>query len=233
MFEFIWNDILYRPLFNALIWIYNNWTNNNLGWAVVYLTICLRIILLPLTILAERAKSKNTLLEEDIQKLGKDFHHDHVLKKQEIRKLIKIRRVRPWSRVASLGIQLLVLILLYQVFWHGITGEKLLRTLYIFVDFPGFINSIFYGFDLGAKHDILWAGIVAVVLFVEIYIEFKKAKASVHKKDLFYAILFPLASAYILWILPMVKSLFILTSIFFSIIIHQILKPFFRDKTKK
>ena len=31
----LWNDLLYQPLFNFLIWIYNTWTDGNLGWAVV------------------------------------------------------------------------------------------------------------------------------------------------------------------------------------------------------
>jgi len=233
MLEFIWYDILYRPVFNALIYIYNNWTDANLGWAVVYLTVLLRLMLLPLTIFAERNKFKNEELVQEIKQLDKDFSQDHVLKKEEIRKRVKARKVRPWTKVVSLGIQLLVLVLLYQVFWHGITGEKLLSNIYYWVDFPGSINIVFYGFDLGAKHDILWAGIVAILLLLEIYMDYKRTNPILRKADLFYFILFPVATFFLLWILPMVKSLFILTSMLFSIIIHQILRPFFKSPEKK
>ncbi len=233
MFEIIWNDFLYQPLFNALIWMYNNWTNQNLGWAVIYLTIALRVAMLPLTVIAERNRIKNLALADELKKIDKEYKKDPILKKQEIRKRIKARKMKPWIKVASLGIQLLVLVLLYQVFWQGITGEKVIKILYDGVNFPGTINTMFYGFDLGTVHDILWPGIVGLFLLVEIYIDYKKRKPQLSKSDLFYFILFPAASALVLWILPMVKSLFILSSMIFSVVIRQFLKLIFRPVKKK
>lgn len=233
MLGLIWNDYLYKPLFNVLIWFYNNWANQNLGWAVIYLTIGLRMLLLPLTILTESSKMKNIELNEEIHKAEKEFRNDPILRKEEIRKKIKQRKIRPWTKVVALGIQLLVLILLYQVFLRGITGEKLIKFLYDWVDFPGSINIMFYGFNLGQTHDIIWPGIVALFLFVEIYIDYKNRKIQPDKSDLFYFIFFPAASFLLLWILPMVKSLFILTSMMFSVIIHQFIKILFKPAKKE
>ena len=131
MWEFIWNDLLYQPLFNILIWLYNNTAGQNLGWAVVYLTIMLRVILLPLTIIAERNKIRDEQVGEEIKKLEKEFHNDSAQLKDEVRQVVKANKINPWAKASSLGIQLLVLVLLYQVFLQGITGEKLLRTLMI------------------------------------------------------------------------------------------------------
>ena len=58
-FSQFWNVYLYQPLFNFLIWIYNNWTNMNFGWAVVYLTLILRFVLLPFTLINERNRVRN------------------------------------------------------------------------------------------------------------------------------------------------------------------------------
>ena len=63
----IWNEFLYRPLFNLLIWIYNNWTDGNFGWAVIYLTIILRTGLLPLSLVNEYNKLKNEALYKEIK----------------------------------------------------------------------------------------------------------------------------------------------------------------------
>ncbi|MFA6427022.1 MAG: YidC/Oxa1 family membrane protein insertase [Candidatus Magasanikbacteria bacterium] len=224
MLGIIWNDFLYRPLFNVLIWLYNNWTGQNLGLAVVYLTIGLRILLLPFTIVGERDKIKNAELEVEVEKLEKDFRHDPVLRKEEIRKVAKRRKVHPWAKAVVLGIQLLVLVLLYQVFIRGITGEKLIKFLYNWVDFPGSINIMFFGFNLGQTHDIIWPGIVGLFLLAEIYLGYRHRKGSITKSDLFYFLLFPAASFFLLWMLPMVKSLFILTSLVFSLIVHQFVK---------
>ena len=69
----IWNDFLYQPVFNLLIWIYNNWTDANLGWAVVYLTVILRLALLPFSIVTEKNKAKNVDLDKEIDGLQKDL----------------------------------------------------------------------------------------------------------------------------------------------------------------
>jgi membrane protein insertase Oxa1/YidC/SpoIIIJ len=228
-----WNSYLYEPVFNFLIWIYNNWADGNMGWAVIYLTATLRLALLPLTIISERNKAKNAEVEEEIGRLAKDFHYDRVAQKQEIRRRLRLRRVQPWAKALSLAVQALVFVLLYQVFISGITGQRMLKTLYSFVDFPGTINNIFYGFNLKAVHDIFWSGVVGIWLLVEIYIEFKSSKRDLRRGDLFYFIFFPLGVFIFLWMLPMVKSIFVLTSMVFSVAVHMLLKPFFSHKKAK
>ncbi len=226
----VWDIFLYQPLFNFLIWIYNNWTNANFGWAVVYLTVMLRIVLLPFTLITERDRIKNEEIAAEIKRLEQVYRNDPILKKEQIRKALKERRVNPWAKVIVLGIQLLVLILLYQVFLRGITGEKILKILYPAVHFPGVINLNFLGFDLAKRHDIIWPGMVAIFLMVETYVEFRRYKTALSQSDLFYFILFPTAVFFTLWWLPMVKSLFVLTSMLFSAIIYQFSKVFFGRK---
>lgn len=220
MFQF-WNDFLYQPVFNLLIWIYNNWTDQNLGWAVIYLTILLRIALLPFTLVTEKARADNMELEREVQRVTKEFHQDRVQQKEHIRKILKKRRVRPWAKIITIGVQVLVFILLYQVFIRGITGRNLLQFLYPWVDFPGKINTVFYGFQLGETHTFFWPFVVAVVLFLEIYFEYRKFKGQLRERHLAYILIFPLFSFVALWWLPMVKSLFVLTSSLFSDMIHQ------------
>jgi membrane protein insertase Oxa1/YidC/SpoIIIJ len=215
---------LYEPLFNLLVWIYNNWTDQSLGWAVVYLTILLRVVLLPFTIISERNKMRNQELEREIVRIDKEFQNDPILKKEEIRRALKHRRVQPWAKSVTLGIQALVFVLLYQVFLRGVTGEKILQILYPWVDFPGTINTMFYGFDLAASYDVLAAGIVGLWLAVDIYFSARRNKTKAIRADLFYFIMFPFAVFLFLYLLPMVKALFILTSIFFSAIVHGFVK---------
>ncbi len=228
----IWHDFLYQPIFNFLIWIYNNWADHNLGWAVVYLTIILRLALLPFTLVTERAKAKNEDIAAEIKRIEHDHKDDAIIKKQELRHLLKGRRVRPWSKAIVLGVQVLVLVLLYQVFLRGITGEKIMKILYPFIDYPGQINTMFYGFDLGQRYDLIWPGVVAIFLLVEIYLDYRKYKFGLTKADLAYFLLFPAFSFFALWLLPMVKSLFILTTMTFSVIISQFSKVIFRPKKK-
>ncbi len=229
----LWHDYLYQPVFNGLIWIYNNWTDQNMGWAIVYLTVLLRTALLPFTLVNEFAEIKNTELSKDVARINKELANDPILKNEEIRRVLKKRKVHPWAKVVVIGIQLVVLILLYQVFLRGITGEKILDILYSSVEFPGKINTMFFGFDLGQTHDLFWSGLVGIFLMAEIYIGFRTRKGVLEKGDLAYFILFPVAVFIPLFVLPMVKSLFVLTSIVYSALIHVIIQLFFHSNKKE
>lgn len=230
MFSTFWYSFLYQPVFNTLIWIYNHWTHENLGWAVVYLTIIIRVLLLPFTYLEEKAKKKNEELVKDVQHLQKSYKNDPVVMKEEIRRMLQRRKVKPWAKAVVIGMQLLTLILLYQVFLQGITGERVLHTLYSFVEVPGTIRTDFLGFDIGLRHNYLWSGMVGLWLFVEIYAGFRHRTVPLTKGDVAFLLLFPFSVAFFLWILPMVKCIFILTSFIFSLVVSKMLQPFLRDK---
>ena len=228
MFSFFWTNFFYQPLFNALIWIYVNIAPQNLGWAVLWLTIFLRLILLPLTIVSERDALKQFKMEQEAKEKVKAFKNDPVTQKEEIRKVMRKNKISPWAKVITLGVQLLVLILLYQVFIRGITGDRVMKILYSWVEFPGKINTNFYGFEIGNRHDSLWAGLAAVYLFVSILISNKKEKWE--RSRAAFLFLFPLFTFYALWMLPMVKSIFILTTMIFSDTISTLRRVFFPVK---
>jgi len=232
IFSLIWNQYLLIPLINVLIWTYNNLTDHNLGWAVIFLTIALRILLLPLTIISERNSGRQEKAEEEAVKAAQSFRHDRIAQQEEIRKIIRKNRISPWAKVMTLLIQLLVLVLLYQVFVRGITGDKLAKVLYDSIDFPGKINTLFYGFEIGKVHDWIWAGVAAVYLFVSIYLENRHQKHW-QNTQMVFLFLFPLFTFAALWYLPMVKSLFILTSMIFSDIIALIAYILFSSKPAK
>ncbi len=255
----LWQVYLYQPLVNLLIYLYNTIANQNLGWAVIYLTLALRIVLLPFSILSERNKVIYKKMEEQISEAERVHRADPVYIKEYVRGLMKKYKIRPWAKTGELAIQLLVLILLYQVFITGIQGLQLSKILYPSVDYPGRINTIFLTvpynsslvrghcdtgfvacpdvfthqeliFDV-AERSIIWAVLIAVILFTDILVSLKKTKRILAGTDLTYLLLFPLVSGLILWWLPMVKSLFILTSIAFSYVL-SLLRVMFWGKTK-
>lgn len=225
----IWFNFLYQPLFNVLIWIYNTIADLNLGWAVVWLTIFLRIILLPFTIISERNAAKEREAEAEAERVTAAFRQDPIAKKYEMRRIMKKYKISPWAKVITLGIQFLVLVLLYQVFVRGITGEKVAKLLYPIVDFPGKINTVFYGFEIGQAHVWIWAGICALYLLASLAIEQRNQKNWTRGQAAFLFI-FPAFTFIVLWYLPMVKSLFILTSMVFSSIISILHRVFFPSK---
>ena len=228
MLHQVWHDILYTPLLNVLIWLYNVPAFGNLGVAIIYLTIIIRVVLLPFTVVSERSKILYERLGEKIDKIGQDFKNDPIQKKEMIRKVMREHRVSPWAKVMVLGVQALTLVLLYQVFIGGINGK--LGDLYSWVAHPDFINTTFLGFDLGEVKNLFWSGLVGAVLFLEIFIDYRGKSTGLTKSEVAYMIFFPAAVFLTLWILPIAKSIFILTSIcfsFFVIFFRQIFKKRF------
>lgn len=229
MISELWNSLLYLPLLNALIYLYNTIALQNLGWAVVWLTVLLRIVLLPFTIISIRGSDKQKKLEEAAAEAAQVYKNDPVAQKEEIRRMMKQHHVSPWARTLTIVIQAIVFIVLYQVFIHGISGEKIVRNLYSFVDYPGRLNSSFYGFDLGKAHDTLWAAIAGGYLFLSVLLNNLK-RPQWQKSDLYFLIFFPLSVGVALWFLPMVKSLFILTAALFSDMVMIVMKLLLPEK---
>ncbi len=220
-----WHDYLYTPLLNFLFFLYSGPAFGNLGVAVIELTVLLRTVLLPLTILEERSRYRFEKLNRRFESIDRDFKTDHVMKKEKIRELLKTHKVNYWSKVVVLGVQLLVLVLLYQVFVGGLRFTSA-EQLYSWVTVPYQVNTIFFGFELGMK-STLWAVVVGVILFLQIYTVQKQRAHLVTRSDVMYMFLFPIFSAVVLLLLPMVKSVFVLTSIFYSMAVFGIRKMFF------
>lgn len=229
MLSNFWITFLYQPVFNALIFIYQTIGAGNMGWSVIWLTIFLRLILLPFNIISERNNIRHERAVAEAERAIVAFKNDKIAQAEEARKIMRKYRISPWAKVIMLVVQVVMFILLYQVFIHGITGERMVKTLYPFVELPGYINPFFFGFDIGKTHDVVWAGICAFYLFVSIFIEYRNLKKG-EKPDLLYWFGFPAFMFLALWYLPMVKSLFILTSMIFSDIITIIRKLAFAPK---
>jgi membrane protein insertase Oxa1/YidC/SpoIIIJ len=222
----IWFTFFFQPLFNILIYIYNTIANNNLGWAVIWLTIFLRIFLLPFSFISERNSYKQKKVEAEAKKVAQAFRGDPVAMQEEFRMIVKKNKISPWAKVLVLGVQVLVIVLLYQVFIQGITGERVIKLLYPIIDFPGNINVLFYGFNVGQTGVASWAFVAAAYLMVVIFLEHGIRKEWT-KPEAVYLFLFPLMTFTALWYLPMVKSLFILTTMMFSTILSLVGKVIF------
>ena len=73
----------------------------------------------------------------------------------------------------------------------------------------------FFGHDIGVR-SVWWAAAVGIVLYLEIAHEQRQVEHLLGKQDAIYRYVFPIFSFALLALLPMVKSLFVLTSMTFS-----------------
>jgi YidC/Oxa1 family membrane protein insertase len=169
MFEAITNFfyiILYQPLFNALVLLYNYVPGHDFGIAVIFLTLIIRIILFPVSVKAVKSQRDLQKIQPKIKELQKKFKDDKEKQAKEILGLYKTERINPFSGVLISLIQIPILIALYRVFWEGLNPKEL-AGLYGFVLNPVHINSIFLHIIDLSKPNLIFAVLAGLVQYFQ------------------------------------------------------------------
>ncbi len=217
----VWRNFLVAPLLDLLIFFYGTIAFGNLGVAVIEMTFLLRLALIPLTVKAERDAARYEHLESQVAEIQERFKNDEVLAGEHIRAFLKSHKVSHWAKASILLVQLVVMIVLYQVFQRGIYGS-----------FAQPINTTFFEFELGER-TLYWPLAVGALLFAEISWEQRKVAHLLQKKDAVYRYAFPAFTVVVLSVLPMAKSLFVLTSMVFSLTVSNFRRALWpTDSTK-
>lgn len=151
----LFNTILYEPLFNALVWLYNVIPGQDLGVAIIVLTIIIRAVLWPISKSAINAQKSMQDLQPKLDALKKEYKDDKQKQTQAIMDLYKSEKINPLGSCLPLLIQLPIFLALYWVLGAGVASENL-DVLYSFVSNPGTINPIAFGFlDLGSRNIVI------------------------------------------------------------------------------
>ena len=151
----IFNTILYQPIFNVLVLIYNTLPGHDFGIAIIVLTVLFRLLFVPLSIKSLRSQKELAKLQPKIKLLQEKFKSDKQALGAATMALYKEHGVNPFGGCLPLLIQIPVLLALYKAFNSGLNPSSL-NSLYSFVQNPGVIKQVSLGFlDLARKSPIL------------------------------------------------------------------------------
>lgn len=136
----LWETLIYSPIYNALIFIAQNITWQDVGIAVILITIIIRFALYPLSKKSVVGQFKMKALQPKIDTIkAKGLSKEDEAK--ETFALYKAENINPFSGCLYLLIQLPFLIALYFVFMHGVNQPE---HLYSFLTTEG-LNNMFLG----------------------------------------------------------------------------------------
>jgi YidC/Oxa1 family membrane protein insertase len=178
----IYNEILFRPLFNALVWFYNVLPWQDLGLAIAILTIAIRVILTPFLWKGQSAQRKMAELQPEIKKIQEELKHDREKQGRALMEFYAKHRVSPFSGCLMILIQLPILIALFQVFQKGFDPSEL-RLLYSFVANPGSLHPVSFGLIDLSKGNIFLGVIAAVTQYFQIKMSAPKSQAVAKAND--------------------------------------------------
>lgn len=162
----IFEIIFLQPLFNILVFFYNHIPGNDIGIAIVFVTILLKLVLLPFTLKMLRAQKALQDLQPKVQEIQKKYKNDKEALGKATLELYKNEKVNPFSSCLPLLIQMPFLFAIFSVFRDGFKPESL-DMLYPFVANPGSINHISLGFINLADPSIPLAVLAGVAQFLQ------------------------------------------------------------------
>lgn len=228
MFEFFvsaFNTILYQPLFNALILLYEYLPGHDFGLAVIVLTIIIRIIFYPLMLQSIKSQKVLSELQPKIQEIQKKYKDDREKQARAMMEIYQKEKINPFSGCLPLLIQLPILIALYRVFWQGLQPEQLSH-LYSFLPYPGKINPVSFGFLNLSQSSLGLALLAGISQFFQTKMFNPKTPKikpkermtqfleTLQKQMLYF---FPIFTVFILWKLPAAIALYWIITTLFSI----------------
>jgi YidC/Oxa1 family membrane protein insertase len=143
MAEFF-HAILYVPIFNLLVFLYDVLPGADIGFAIIALTIIIKLILWPFMTQSLKSQKAMQELQPKIEELKATHGDNREALAKAMMELYQKEKVNPLASCLPLLIQLPILIALYRVLLGGFGTETLVE-LYPFVNNPGSINHVFLG----------------------------------------------------------------------------------------
>lgn len=163
----LWHEILFKPLFNALIFLYNIIPGHDMGVAIIVLTIIIRLILYPWQNKALISQKKIQELQPELKKLQEKYKGDRQKLAKAQLELYQKTRVNPLSSCLPTLIQFPFLIALYQVFRLGLKTASL-SEVYSFIPRPLTLDPTLFGLiDLSSPDRYFLPIIAGITQFIQ------------------------------------------------------------------
>lgn len=114
------NTILYEPLFNALIFLYDAIPGTDMGIAIILLTLVIKLLLFQPSLSALKAQKSLQDLQPKLREVQEKYKDNREELGKKTIEVYRTHKVNPFSSCLPILIQLPILWVLYRVFFNGI-----------------------------------------------------------------------------------------------------------------
>lgn len=167
MISSLFQVVLYQPIFNLFVGLYNIIPGHDLGVVIFVLTVLVRLALYPLTNSSIKAQKSMQELQPKMEAIKKEFPNDKQKQAEATMALYRTHKVNPLTSCLPMLVQLPLLIALFWVLRDGLASQNLGSNLYSFVHNPGTLNSLSFGFFDLAKPSIALSVLAGVAQFFQ------------------------------------------------------------------
>jgi YidC/Oxa1 family membrane protein insertase len=169
--------LITQPLFNALVFFIEILPTHSLGWSIVLLTVCVRILLFLPNQKAMKSQRKLQKLQPHIQSLRKKHKDNQQMLAMETMAMYKKHKINPMSSCLPMLLQMPFLIGIYLVVKDGLSPHlsHLLYGFHADADLS-IVDTYFFGLDLEVPNIWVLPVLVAIAQFIAIKLSMAAAK---------------------------------------------------------
>lgn len=148
----LFHILVKQPLYNGLIGILDVSSYIDMGIAVIFLTILVKLLLFPLSLKASRTQRLMKELEQPMKEIREKYKDDREQQGRKLLELYREKKLNPFSGIATLFLQLPIIFGLYYLFLKGGLPEVDASLLYSFIPIPEHVDMFFLGVvDMAGK----------------------------------------------------------------------------------
>ncbi len=160
------HDTLYQPLYNGLVFLIDVLPGADVGLAVLFLTVAVKLILLPLSEKAVATQLNMKRLEPELNEIKNKYKDNKEKQAEAMLNFYREHKINPLASFLVILIQMPIIISLYYVFYKGGLPEVNQELLYSFVKVPTEVDMNFLGIDIAGK-SLIFAILVGVSQFFQ------------------------------------------------------------------
>ena len=221
----LYTQFIYQPFLNVVVffyWIMDQIPNvdPDMGIAVILLTILIRVLLLPLSFAGDRSAQERRDIAEQIRKIEAEHAAEPIVAKTKRRVVLQQSKGVLIAEIFNLFIQVAIALMLWRIFARGLKGDDL-HLIYSFMpDVQTPFNLVFLNrFDLTHTSFILNLIQSLSIFVLETISIFTSPWPHSRGEVVRMQLVLPLISFFVFMGLPAGKKLFVITALWFSILL--------------
>lgn len=215
----IYNVLIYNPILNLLIWLYNTIPGHDIGIAIILVTLAIRLILAPFMHKSLKSQRAMNMLQPKLNEVREKYKDDKEGQAKAMMDLYKEHKVNPLSSCLPMLIQLPILIALYQVLNYALHGN--LNGLYPFVFHPSAVDPTFLDVVDLSKKSMVFAIVAGLLQYLQTKMMMSKSVSNdpttkaLNMQALYF---FPVITIVFAWRLPAGLPLYWIVNTLFAIL---------------
>lgn len=231
---YLFQQIFYRPVFNILVFFYENLAWHDLGIAIILTTLLIRFVLYPLFHIGAKQQMMMQRIQPKVKKIQETHKDDMQKQSAELMALYKEHGVNPFSSIILLIVQIPIMLAFYWVVRSGFGAAQLVN-LYSFVPPPGVVNSLFLGIVDLSKANYIVILLAAAAQYFQARLAIYRAPSgttpsAAEKIARQMSFIAPLMTILIFYSLPSAVGLYWLISSLFSVAQQYIINKHLQKK---